>query len=161
MQNGLRVTVATTIGLAALFFTNPALARDGDAIGFEIAGFNVGAVLDSVLASTRVYVISPPYYYPYYYYGPMAHRHSVPNRYGNDRRPGSERRLHPAADGLRPGPTRSKTAKTGVFPVTVEQDSEAKLKAAKIKAAKLGLEKLTREDIDGLSREQLKQLRGY
>jgi hypothetical protein len=158
MQNGLRVT---TIGLAALFFINPALARDGDAIGFEIAGFNFGAVLDSVLASTRVYVVSPPYYYPYYYYGPMAHRHSAPNRYGNRRHPGSERRLHPAAHGLQPGPARSKTAKTGVSPVAVKQDSEAKLKAAKAKAAKLGLEKLTREDVDGLSRGQLKQLRGY
>jgi hypothetical protein len=60
-----------------------------------------------------------------------------------------------------PAPTRSNTVKTGVSPVTVDQDSEAKLKAAKVKAAKLGLEKLTREDIDGLSREQLKQLRGY
>jgi hypothetical protein len=147
MQNGLRVTVATTIGLAALFFTNPALTRDGDAIGFEIVGFNIGAVLDSVLASTRVYVVSPPYYYPYYYYGPMPYRHSA--------------RPHPAAHGLRPAPTRSNTVKTGDSPVTVEQDSEAKLKAAKAKAAKLGLEKLTREDIDGLSREQLKQLRGY
>jgi hypothetical protein len=44
----------------------------------------------------------------------------------------------------------------------VEQGSEAKLKAAQAKAEKLGgVEKLTSKDVDGLSREQLKKLRGY
>jgi hypothetical protein len=38
---------------------------------------------------------------------------------------------------------------------------EAKFQAAKAKAAKLGVDKLTREDIEGLSDEQIKQLRGY
>ena len=40
--------------------------------------------------------------------------------------------------------------------------AEAKFKAAQAKAEKLGgVHMLTREDIDGLSYEQLKQLRGY
>jgi hypothetical protein len=45
---------------------------------------------------------------------------------------------------------------------TVGTGAEAKFKAAQAKAEKLGgVHKLTREDIDGLSYEQLKQLRGY
>ena len=40
--------------------------------------------------------------------------------------------------------------------------ADAKFKAAKAKAEKLGgVHKLTSEDIEGLSPEQLKQLRGY
>jgi len=43
-----------------------------------------------------------------------------------------------------------------------EQGAEAKFKAAQAKAEKLGgAHKLTPEDIEGLSAEQLKQLRGY
>jgi hypothetical protein len=40
-------------------------------------------------------------------------------------------------------------------------EADAKFKAAKAKAEKLGVDKLTSEDIEGLSQEQLKQLRGY
>ena len=44
----------------------------------------------------------------------------------------------------------------------VEQGAEAKLKAARAKAEKLGgVHKLTLQDIEGLSAEQIKQLRGY
>jgi hypothetical protein len=44
----------------------------------------------------------------------------------------------------------------------VEQGAEAKLKAAQEKAEKLGgVHKLTPEDIEGLSANQIKQLRGY
>jgi hypothetical protein len=44
----------------------------------------------------------------------------------------------------------------------VEQGAEAKLKAAQAKAEKLGgVDKLTLKDIEGLSMEQIKQLRGY
>jgi hypothetical protein len=39
--------------------------------------------------------------------------------------------------------------------------ADAKFKAAKAKAEQLGVDKLTSEDIEGLSQEQLKQLRGY
>ena len=44
---------------------------------------------------------------------------------------------------------------------TVEQTSEAKFKAAEAKAKREGVHPLTREDIDGLTPEQLKELRGY
>ena len=39
--------------------------------------------------------------------------------------------------------------------------TEAKFKTAQAKAQKNGVETLTQEDIDGLSIEQIKQLRGY
>ena len=43
-----------------------------------------------------------------------------------------------------------------------EPGAEAKLKAAQAKAEKLGgVDKLTPKDIEGLSIEQIKQLRGY
>lgn len=40
-------------------------------------------------------------------------------------------------------------------------DPEAKFKAAQAKAAKVGVENLSKEDIDGLTLAQLKELRGY
>ena len=44
----------------------------------------------------------------------------------------------------------------------VEEEAEVKFEAAQAKAKKLGgVQKLTREDIAGLSYEQIKQLRGY
>ena len=44
----------------------------------------------------------------------------------------------------------------------VEQGADDKFKAAQTKAEKLGgVEKLTAQDIEGLSADQLKQLRGY
>jgi cell division septation protein DedD len=47
-------------------------------------------------------------------------------------------------------------------PGAVERGAEDKLKAARAKAEKLGgIHKLTQGDIDGLTSEQLKQLRGY
>ena len=44
---------------------------------------------------------------------------------------------------------------------TVEQEREAKFNAAEAKAKREGVEALTSEDIDGLSLEQIKKLRGY
>jgi hypothetical protein len=44
---------------------------------------------------------------------------------------------------------------------TVEQEAEAKFKAAEAKAKREGVDSLTSEDIEGLSPEQLKELRGY
>jgi hypothetical protein len=44
---------------------------------------------------------------------------------------------------------------------TVEQEREAKFKAAEAKAKREGVDSLTSEDIEGLSPEQLKELRGY
>ena len=44
---------------------------------------------------------------------------------------------------------------------TVEQEREAKFKAAEAKAKREGVDSLTSEDIEGLSPQQLKELRGY
>jgi hypothetical protein len=44
---------------------------------------------------------------------------------------------------------------------TVGTGADAKFIAAQAKAAKVGVENLTKEDIDGLSDTQVKQLRGY
>ena len=44
---------------------------------------------------------------------------------------------------------------------SVEQEREAKFKAAEAKAMREGVDSLTSEDIEGLSPEQLKELRGY
>jgi hypothetical protein len=43
----------------------------------------------------------------------------------------------------------------------VKQDPQAKFKATQEKAAKVGVENLSKEDVDGLSLAQLKELRGY
>ena len=40
-------------------------------------------------------------------------------------------------------------------------DPEAKFKAAQAKAAKVGVENLSKEDVEGLTLAQLKELRGY
>jgi hypothetical protein len=39
--------------------------------------------------------------------------------------------------------------------------AEAKFEAVQVKAKKLGVHQLTQEDIEGLSYDQIKQLRGY
>jgi hypothetical protein len=44
---------------------------------------------------------------------------------------------------------------------TVEQEREAKFKAAEAKAKREGVDSLTSEDIEGLTPEQLKEIRGY
>ena len=41
------------------------------------------------------------------------------------------------------------------------QEPDAKFKAAQAKAKLKGVDALTQEDVEGLSREQLKELRGY
>ena len=44
---------------------------------------------------------------------------------------------------------------------SVKAESGPKFKAARAKAEKVGVDKLTQEDIEGLTPEQIKQLRGY
>lgn len=44
---------------------------------------------------------------------------------------------------------------------TIERETEAKFKAAEAKAKREGVHSLTSEDIQGLSPEQIKELRGY
>ena len=51
--------------------------------------------------------------------------------------------------------------KPGAGESTVGQDQDAKFKAAQAKAAKVGVENLTKEDVDGLTVAQIKELRGY
>ena len=68
-----------------------------------------------------------------------------------------------------PEPTKLSSAEPPPLPVrkpqkaldVVGQEAEVKFKAAQAKAAKAGVENLTERDIDGLSFEQIKQLRGY
>jgi hypothetical protein len=52
------------------------------------------------------------------------------------------------------------TVKTGAR-TSAKKDSQAKFKAAQAKAAKVGVENLSKDDINGLSDAQLKELRGY
>ena len=68
-----------------------------------------------------------------------------------------------------PEPTKLSSAEPPPLPVrkpqkaldVVGQEAEVKFKAAQAKAAKAGVENLTERDIEGLSFEQIKQLRGY
>ena len=115
----------------------------------------------------------PPAYGPPDYYGPPGYGSPdyngpmvngapprTPSWYGNRQYPRSTTPPHAAADGQRPGPTLSTTAKTGVLNGS-EQKTEVKFKAAQAKAKRDGVDTLTKEDIEGLSTEQIKQLRGY
>jgi hypothetical protein len=72
---------------------------------------------------------------------------------------GSKRPSDATARGLRPGS--STTAKTGALNGVAKQEADAKFKAAQAKANLSGVAALTQKDIEGLSREQIKQLRGY
>ena len=178
MPKLIRVTVATA--MVALFFTAPAHAGNGSAVGAELVGLGIGAILGSALTPQAVYVGPPPpdYYYnsynddpyyegPYYddpyYDGPVGYEPPPPSNWDGSRRYPRSKTLSPHATTDMPpsAPRRSTTARTPVHTGAVEQGSEAKLKAAQVKAQKLGgVEKLTSEDVDGLSREQLKKLRG-
>jgi hypothetical protein len=110
----------------------------------------------------------PDYYRPRNYGPPSSYR---PRSYGPpppapDR---TENRIYPGPKApsagdqeRRPTPVRSATAKTGPAAVTpVKQDPNAKFKAVQAKAKRVGVEQLTQKDIEGLSFEQIKQLRGY
>jgi hypothetical protein len=61
----------------------------------------------------------------------------------------------------KPEQDHSPTSETREGSGTVEQETEAKFKAAEAKAKREGVHSLTSEDIEGLSDEQIKQLRGY
>jgi hypothetical protein len=108
--------------------------------------------MDSVFLPIGLYVVPPP---------PLVYRPARRMPKSDRSYPRSKAPSPVAAHGERPEPTRSKAVKTAVRTGPVEQKSEAKLKAAQAKADKLAVLKLTQQDIDGLSREQLKQLRGY
>jgi hypothetical protein len=182
---------AAAIGIAALSLTLPAQAGPRSAVGAGLVGFGIGAILGSMMGPPEVYFVPPPpdYYGPAVYgpprydgpvaygppdsyrprsYGPPSSYRSrsygpspAPDRTGNRVYPGSK--APPAGDQeRRPAPTRSATAKTGpAAAAPVKQDPNAKFKAAQAKAKRVGVEQLTQKDIEGLSYEQIKQLRGY
>jgi hypothetical protein len=105
----------------------------------------------------------PVIYGPPDYDGPLVNGPPprTPNWYSNHAYPRSKTPPHAAADGQRPGPARSTTAKTPAAPGAVKQDAEVKFKTAQAKAKRDGVQTLTQKDIEGLSYEQIKQLRGY
>ena len=161
------IQMSRTAGMAAtmvaigigLVLTPPAHAGDGS-IGAGLVGFGIGAILGSVLTPTEVYYLPPPppYYDPVYYGPPPP---PPPPKQHN--RSYSIPRTHPQGivDDRRPRPTApTKTAKA--TPQTnAAQKSDVRFRAAQAKAKRDGVQNLTQKDIEGLSHEQLKQLRGY
>jgi hypothetical protein len=172
MHKLIRVTVATAaVGTVALLFTAPAQAGNGSAVDAGLIGLGIGAIVGSALTPQAVYVGPPPpdYYYdpyyddayyddPYYYDGPLGYEPPPPSNWYGSRTYPRSKTPSPHATAHVP----QSALRTPVHTGAVEHGSEAKLKAAQAKAEKLGgVEKLTSEDVDGLSREQLKKLRGY
>ena len=179
------------IGIAALSFTARAQAGHDSAVGAGLVGFGIGAILGSALAPQGVYVgPPPPYYYgpivygpppPYDYYGydnygyddygygygydaygPAAYKPPQGMRKSYGYRTPAHRSPNAAAGHEpRPGFTRSTTVKARAATSAVEQESQAKFKAAQAKAKLGGVDTLTQKDIEGLSHEQIKQIRGY
>jgi hypothetical protein len=153
MRQVLRVTITAAFGMALLSCTAPPRQVNGAAFSFRIAGFDdVEAILDSVLAPSKAYVLPP--------LSSVVPRQTRKSYSANlNSRPKTPSPM--LAHGPRPGPTLSKTVRTEVLAGAVEQKSEAKFKAAQAKAQRDGVETLTQKDIEGLSLEQIKQLRGY
>jgi hypothetical protein len=122
---------------------------NGAALSFGIAGFDdVEAILGSVLAPAEAYVLPSLSSVI-----PRQTRKSYRDRsYARSKTPSP-------AYGSRPGAKQSTAVK--IRTDNVEQKLVAKFKAAQAKATKVGVENLTKEDIDGLSSAQLKELRGY
>src|SRR6476659_2703675 len=56
----LRGTIVAAVGMALLSCTAPPMQENGAAISFGIAGFDIGAILGSVLAPAEAYVLPPP-----------------------------------------------------------------------------------------------------
>jgi hypothetical protein len=135
--------------MALLSCTAPPRQVNGEALSFGIAGFDdVEAILGSVLAPAEAYVLPPL---------SSVIPHQTRKSY-RDRSYARSKTPSPAY-GSRPGAKQSTAVK--IRTDNVEQKLVAKFKAAQAKATKVGVENLTKEDIDGLSSAQLKELRGY
>jgi hypothetical protein len=186
MYKAFRVTAAmAAIGIAALSLTARAQAGHGSPVGAGLVGFGIGAILGSALAPQGVYIGPPP---PYYYglivygpprpydnygyddygygygydaYGPAAYKPPQGMRESYGYRTPAHRSPNAAVHEPRPGFTRSTTVKAGAATSAVEQESQAKFKAAQAKAKLGGVDTLTQKDTEGLSHEQIKQIRGY
>jgi len=110
----------------------------------------------------------PDSYRPRGYYGPPgSHRPRsygpppAPDRYGDRAHQRPNTPPPAAAQERRPAPTRTATAKARPAAAPVKPDPDARFKAVQAKAKRVGVERLTQKDIEGLSPEQIKQLRGY
>jgi hypothetical protein len=146
----LRATIVAAVGMALLSCAAPPAQENGAAISFGIAGFDIEAILGSVLAPAEAYVFPPPH--------PVIPRRTRKS-YSDRSYPRSKTPSPVAAYGLRPGAKQSTPVK--IRSDNVEPELVVKFKAAQAKATKVGVENLTKEDIDGLSSVQLKELRGY
>ena len=114
------------------------------------------------------YRAPPGSYRPRSYGAPESYRPrsygatpQAPDRDGNRAYPRPKTPPPAAAYERRPAPTRSATAKTGPVTAPVKQEADARFKAVQAKAKRVGVQMLTQKDIEGLSYEQIKQLRGY
>jgi hypothetical protein len=168
MQTSLKAITATAlIGIGTLSL--PLSANAGWGCGWgcgwgsALAGFGVGALVGSALAAPPVYVVPPDYYYGpagygYYYYGPAGY---APPDYGPP--PPTPRwhstRSYPHSNAPSHGAALP-MAKTS-DPTSSAQKIATRFKAAQAKAKRDGVDALTKQDIEGLSAQQLKQLRGY
>ena len=150
MSKVLRVTITAAVGMALLSCTAPPMQGNGAAISFGIAGFDIEAILGSVLAPAEAYVLPPPH--------PVIPRRTRKS-YSDHSYARSKTPSPVAAYGPRPGAKQSTPVK--IRTDNVEPELVVKFKAAQAKATKVGVENLTKEDIDGLSSAQLKELRGY
>jgi hypothetical protein len=110
----------------------------------------------------------PDSYRPRGYYGPPGSYRPrsygpppAPDRYGDRSYPRPNTPPLAAARERRPAPARTATAKAGPAAAPVKPDPDARFKAVQAKAKRVGVERLTQKDIEGLSPEQIKQLRGY
>jgi hypothetical protein len=162
------IIAAAFIGVSALSISSPAMAGWGCGWGCgwgaALAGFGVGAMVGSALAPA--YVVPPPpgYYYSYgaadyedYYYGPAEYG---PPEYGPPRPP-SRHGAHPNPNSKLPSPAATSQTSKASGPTRSKQKIEARFKAAQAKAKRAGVDALTQADIEGLSSQQLKQIRGY
>ena len=151
MCKALRVTIMAVVGVALLSCTAPPRQVNGTALSFGITGFDdVEAILGSVLAPAEAYVLPPLSSVI-----PRRTRKSYSDHsYARSKAPSPV-----AAYGPRGGAKQSTPVK--IRTDNVEPELVVKFKAAQAKATKVGVENLTKEDIDGLSSAQLKELRGY
>jgi hypothetical protein len=187
MDKVFRIAVAASaVGMTALSLSAPAQAGNGSAVRAGLVGFGIGAILGSMMGPPDVYFVPPPpdYYGPvvygppeYYRPGPYGPPPRTPNWYGNrayprpNTPPPAAAHAYPrsktpppaAAQARRPAPTRSATATATAAPAAVppKPNAQAKFMAAQAKAKRDGVETLTQKDIEGLTPEQIKQLRGY
>jgi hypothetical protein len=177
MRKTVGLAAATaSIGLA-LFAATPAAAGNGSNIVAGLVGFGIGAVLGSMMGSPQTYVVPPPDYYgpvvygppPGYgppeevdYDGPVGYGPISPGPGAYGPRPYRERAMPPAARHTAQPlpPPQPKLARTAPA-APAAPSSDAKFKAALAKAKRDGVHTLTEKDIEGLSKAELKQIRGY